>query len=438
MSPSDLWVGGGNESVGHWDGFVWTIKNQLNPTEQPQFGSKGCLIIGPKSANIAQAWPTEDGQLIALDLDGNVRRYDGLSWDSFLPGPITTAEITSLIGLTQDVVVALDSAGTVLRRNNGRWSVGPNLLPPHKRDNSNPGALWASGESDIFAAAGNDEISHFDGNTWSVVYHVPNARFESIWGSSSKNVYATGGYQGLDEVHHYDGIKWVAEKLPDTHLAHIVYGLSENVVFAVGRQTVFRREGGQWKTLFHSERAFSYGTPIPAENYMSLDVSWGTGVDTLFVGGAKAEDGALQSSGVAIYSQPALLRCNGTACALERLPTSAQGPVTGLWGLSEQDVYAVADGSLYHFDGVSWTDAGLPKLRGLAVGGSLSTGVIALGVDRTTEHSLVFRYEGGSWKELADLPPRGLYASLNAIWDGSPTGVYLSGPRRILRLSSLP
>jgi len=66
-----------------------------------------------------------------------------------------------------------------------------------------------------------------------------------------------------------------------------------------------------------------------------------------------AEDGAIAADADADASTPVSKGCSRDGFCLDELP-STQIPI-GIWGSKDDDVWAVTERSIYHFDGTSWT-----------------------------------------------------------------------------------
>lgn len=113
----------------------------------------------------------------------------------------------------------------------------------------------------------------------------------------------------------------------------------------------------------------------------------------------------------------ALVRDN--AGSWTRFDTPGGKDLREVHGLSSDDMYAVGDGTILHFDGSSWTevfDAGSTMLTGVWVGSDAVAVAVGSGCTVLTNRS-------GSWQAMAPPPP--CEAS------GDLTGVYANGPDEI-------
>jgi hypothetical protein len=88
-------------------------------------------------------------------------------------------------------------------------------------------------------------------------------------------------------------------------------------------------------------------------------------------------------------------------------PTSAD--LTGVWGTSANDVFAVGSGgTVLHFDGSAWTAMATTTTANLlAISGSAATDVFAAG-----ENGTVIHYDGIAWTPVhtgLDVPLRSVF-----------------------------
>jgi photosystem II stability/assembly factor-like uncharacterized protein len=77
------------------------------------------------------------------------------------------------------------------------------------------------------------------------------------------------------------------------------------------------------------------------------------------------------------------------------------GPLNAVWGLSDNDMYAVGDyGSILHFDGSAWTPmtSGTNKYLN-SISGSDDNNIWASGFNPNNGETVLLHYDGKSWKE---------------------------------------
>ena len=121
----------------------------------------------------------------------------------------------------------------------------------------NLNGVWGSSSSDVFAVGGFGTIVHYDGTSWSEITSPTTENLYSVWGSSSSDVFAVG-YAGT--IVHYDGTSWSEMTSPTSSILFGVWGSS---VFAVGRSG----------TILHYSVPAVGGTVYPVDK-VSILMPW--------------------------------------------------------------------------------------------------------------------------------------------------------------------
>jgi hypothetical protein len=77
------------------------------------------------------------------------------------------------------------------------------------------------------------------------------------------------------------------------------------------------------------------------------------------------------------------------------------GPLNSVWGLSDNDMYAVGDyGSILHFDGSTWTSMTSGTSKYLhSIWGTDDKNIWASGLNPNNGETVLLHYDGTSWKE---------------------------------------
>jgi hypothetical protein len=220
-----------------YDGTRWTeVPGFVSGTEQLSFSS----IWGSSATDIFVVGGAFDG---AFDR-ALIYHFDGDFWQRMLPTGELNPTLTDVWGVSPTDVYAVGTdaepdpqAGVVLHYDGNVWTTvlhHPGLAP---------NGVWASSASDVFLVGfqadeqpdGNFKVTsaiwHFDGTTWAPM-SVPTGSLvlEEVWGSSPSDVYAAAD-DGI--LLHYDGSQWTPAQQTDRTLLG-VFGSSAADVYAVG------------------------------------------------------------------------------------------------------------------------------------------------------------------------------------------------------------
>ncbi|MBI5609707.1 MAG: hypothetical protein HY902_12615, partial [Deltaproteobacteria bacterium] len=148
-----------------------------------------------------------------------------------------------------------------------------------------------------------------------------------------------------------------------------------------------------------------------------------------------------------------ILRGDGKTFARMKTPGIAAQTVYGIWGANPSDVWAVGGsaghaGFLWHFDGKTWSDAGLPDAVTLNDSGQLpslfkvwgrsATDVYAVGSD-----GLMLHFDGKAWTKIATGTKELLFtvsgsASQIVAVGGSAQGLVLDGTGKAVGPAAAP
>jgi hypothetical protein len=342
---------GGNALV-HWDGMSWSLDtSQDSSTLNAVWGSsaddvwafaeKGDVLhletgtwssnspsdgTGPSYATLQDvsgsgpndAWAV--GAAYSDVVSGTLLHFDGTDW--------TAASTNSNLQFTgiwanaaNDLWVVASDGGvdTVLRWNGTAFSesyAGPTRYGIRK--------VWASGPNDAWAFGGNPRASehgvlHWDGQQWSSV--PMDVIFTDLWGSGPDDVWAVEG----SRVWHYDGQSWAifedcAGLFTSVYL-NGVWASGPNDVWAIGSNDlsssiILRWNGSAWSAKTN------LGT--------TLSQVWGSIRGDVWFAGSRTV-------------------LHWDSVQWQSIPTGTQREITGLWGTSSDNVWAVGnDGMILH------------------------------------------------------------------------------------------
>jgi hypothetical protein len=231
FNANDVWVGGNNgvnPIIGHWNGSSWE-KNGTSFLNNFTF-------IG-----IQKIWGTSSSNLYAVGGNGTILHYDGTVWTSMTSNTVLT--LIDIWGFNPNSIYAagLDistGTGVLLFYNGSQWNklYERNYTTPVEPYGST-GAVWGYDTSHVYIATG---YGSYLGNRWgwSRLNDIPAPVWiEAIKGESYKNIFFVGDF-GL--VIHWNGKSWYRY---DQFYAYsqgggdILYGAwaKGNSVFVVGR-----------------------------------------------------------------------------------------------------------------------------------------------------------------------------------------------------------
>ncbi len=117
------------------------------------------------------------------------------------------------------------------------------------------------------------------------------------------------------------------------------------------------------------------------------------------------------------------------ASVWEVIESNTSEPLIGIWGSASDDIWALSQHELLHYDGQSWEVAieneqwHLKSLWGSASDDIWAVGVISAEVSTTLSSALIAHYDGVSWLQY-DLGETALLSSFTGVWGTSADNVY--------------
>ena len=268
-------------------------------------------------------------------------------------------------------------------------------------------AVSAVSPTDIFAVGSQSTSTGdvgplteiFNGTSWSVVAAPTpagssGAEFSSVSAVASNNVWAVGSSFTVNSsgvtvstplIEHYNGTSWSIQTNPATAgTLNAVTAISPTDVWAVGgtgsADLIENFNGTSWSIV---------QAPSPPTAHPSLSgISAVSSTDIFAIGG----------NGKGNF--PQILQFNGTTwTSLANLPTGIA--VTAIDAISATDVWTVGGGSIWNFNGTTWSQ--VPSAGGnlVAISGSSANDIYAVGETiSTTDETLVEQWNGTSWSTV--------------------------------------
>ncbi|HEX9937228.1 MAG TPA: hypothetical protein VGB15_08895 [Longimicrobium sp.] len=265
-------------------------------------------------------------------------------------------------------------------------------------------AVWGSDGRDVWAVGGFGSVGHWTGGAWEdvVVPGVDGEDLNAVWGSGAADVWAVGT-GGV--IAHYDGEEWSTQGVDGmTEALRGVWGSGPNDVWAVGDAgNVLHFDGVEW----------SVATTFPVLSLLSV---WGTGPNDVWAAGIAEVDGGLGGT---------LYHWDGVSWTGVTGPEIELAPLWSGWSSGPADVWvATVAGDVLRWDGDAWTrmpvGAGAP-LYGIA--GTSGGNVFTVGDGGT-----IARSTGGAFATQSLSEDE----TVSALWGSSASDVWAVGGSRLL------
>ncbi len=399
----DIWGAGpnaifavGENALWHYDGASWQA--MAPPSGLGLFLMRG--VWGSASNNVYAV-----GYSYAT-YTAMVLHYNGMAW-SKMNIPLLFDDLHAIWGSDPNHIFAVGEEGVILYYNGHSWQEIDASTEAYLYD------VWGSGPNDVYAAGYlysdyKGVVLHYDGSSWKQVFAIPGEKIYAIWGAGANDIYIVDTFR---TVYHFDGHTWQEMGRPTnrTYYLYDVWGTGPDDLFVVGRDGVIAHyDGSQWSE--QGQAAPFSGAGI-----------WTDGTHVVAVGGLRA------------------LVYDGRQWILYRLPPDIPGShwlssyLYGPWGTSWNDLYAVSEGLIWHFDGQTWThahvmvtsdDEEVVRFRG--IWGSGPNNIYAVGYIEgsypNNVHVLV-HYDGSQWSTVYQASGKG---ELVAIWGSGPDDIFVA------------
>ena len=153
---------------------------------------------GLTSVPLRDVWVGEVGDdtvIVAVGDDGVVIRHDGVAWSA--PTPVTSANLTSVFGLSNGDVYAVGGQGTVVKYDSGddAWSA-----VPVSGTVENLTSIWAADASNMFVSAEGGRVFSFNGSSFTEIDTGTTFDLNGLFGISSTDIFVAGDF---NHVFHY-------------------------------------------------------------------------------------------------------------------------------------------------------------------------------------------------------------------------------------------
>ncbi len=232
LSPGNVWIGGGTNTVMRYNGNSWAMENGNIPVDffiaglaasdanhiwgvSDQLsiyfhnGTPGANWVEQKAPagtdNFSGAYALDASNVWAVGDASNIWKLDGGAWVDDHSGAPAGITLKSVSGCDADHVWAAgyDGAdGKILFRGTDatKWDDVETFAGQPMR------CVKAIAPNDVWAGGNNGYLTHYDGTNWTAVTPSPMAdRLSSISAINANDIWITGGDQ---YAAHYDGTTW--------------------------------------------------------------------------------------------------------------------------------------------------------------------------------------------------------------------------------------
>jgi hypothetical protein len=271
---------------------------------------------------------------------------------------------------THNIVWEVDTIGDFQSRLRDVWG-------------SSPENIWAVGF--VYLDDWGTNIMHYNGEEWEE-YDYFEADLRAIYGFSTNDVWAVGNNLLIPDrdalVAHYDGSTWKTVHVGiGVPILQSIWGSSSNNIFAVGIEgTILHYDGSKWEKM-------NSGV------YKHLRDVWGFAPDDVYVAGGSSNEAT---------DLPILLHYDGTSwTSILDTVNNKRHKVTSLWGSSNESLYFSATYGFQHGSKeTGWSTISIPddntsirKLRGSGNNNIFITGPFGL----------VIHYNGVTWHRYDEI-----------------------------------
>ncbi|MBI5490362.1 MAG: hypothetical protein HY905_23700 [Deltaproteobacteria bacterium] len=237
-AANDIFAVFGDQRVRRFDGSTWAAF----PVGFPDFRWFATWGLSAAQTFLVGGQDSSGGQpLIFQGAAG--------SWSAVVTPTLPDVDLNGVAGTTAaDDVLAVGTAGTILRIHPGDWSVEQDMVAAAPTDTLR--AVWPASPTEAFAVGDNGAILHWDGTSWNSMTTSSDPwfgyRLYAVWGSSPSNVFAAGE---SDMLVRYDGVRWRTITIDTLADFTGIWGSAANNVFLVSNDRsgkILHRCGSAW------------------------------------------------------------------------------------------------------------------------------------------------------------------------------------------------
>jgi hypothetical protein len=428
-SGNDLWAVGTYGAILHWDGTLWTPFTGLCSEEAAQDGDPpDTLCAGnPKrrafTADLDAIWGSGKNDIWAVGAQGAILHFSNGSWVPL--AKLVTTQLRAVWGTSAKEVWAAGDGGVLLRWNGTQWA--REEIGGVVKEQFSAQALWASGPDDLWLAGpvlasddGRVRVLRRQKGRWEVLWTAASLfdridRIDALWGSGPDDVRAVGEQRDerngvvLGLAQRWNGKEW-RQSRPVPSPLHRVWGTGRSDVWVTGM--------GGYSARWEAREPEDVLVPFSTGSSEGLRGLWGLRSDAVW---------ALEEGG------GRMMRWNGVFWLPTGVRSGSTSRIHALWGGSamdgRQELWAGGmGGTLLGWTGSSFADASPGTMRGALTGiwGSTTDDVWAVGWTVPNRGVLLHKGRMGGWQDWG--AARGaVYGALYGIWGSASDDIWAVG-----------
>lgn len=364
------------------------------------------------------AWATSNGDLYAVALFG-LYRFDGSEWSSM------SAALRDYWGAQNGEIFGYAWDDRLYHYDGSDWSQG-DTVEVDSGLNTNWTDITGDGPDNVYTVGYDGVLAHFDGNVWTAQVLEPRRSFYYAWKEPGGPLYLSG----YDSLYAYDGSELRSVPIPLRNVQAICFKSSTEIYVAGEKDypysSVFRFDGAAWHEDAQTESPVRsvWGDRASERLLVSTrtEVVQAKGTTSTPILGFNPPDFPTYRSpnftaawgsteaGVYVAGNYAFRYWNGEWTDLKKQDLTLT-EVSSIWGRSSEEIYAVGQSMLLHFDGQEWVSrSGAGNLVLSDVSGDEQS-VVAVGYE-----GAIVRFDGESWEREESGTTYHLFAV--SIWPG--------------------
>jgi hypothetical protein len=450
---------------------VWAVGSQILHFD----GRRWSEVLRPERF-LLDVYGTGAGNVWAVGHEGVAYAWNGTRWERQSLG--TSADLYG-VWAHGEVVWAVGTASTIRVRDAQGWS---ELTPPL------PGltftGVWGTGPEDVWVTSekSGEALFHWDGRAWSSV-SLPISDLYGISGKSSTDILVVGEKGSAQ----YDGDRWtVAVNSTPSRLLGAWHAADGKLLVGVAGQVHRSARGHPWHSLDQGGRADLVSLSVPEEDRwwfangtslfadLKIDMPQPGPSNALVAMGyrrlwAVGDFGRVDlhswgphGNGTNFFYLPQTFHFRGIFPLRDdpsahawlvgadsvtgqgvlvqlqayntwtRYPLEAPGALNAVHGTQADDVWAVGDGVIAHWDGKAWTETRAPGMPAF-----LAVKAMERDLAWALSAKSLWRWDGTNWWPLH--PPAGLeQPELRAFFTDRRDELYVTGERGLLLRYDVP